>query len=81
MNKKMYQHLKAENDANGNPRRLYLIINEKGVVLNALDEGYVGKWILDRAGYDWEDMIELPDINITVTEYNNIKRTYVWGYK
>jgi hypothetical protein len=36
-------HLKAKNDANGNPRRIYAIYNtETGQLIDAIDEGYNG---------------------------------------
>jgi hypothetical protein len=35
-------HLNAGNDRNGNPRRLFLILNEKATIVRAIDEGYEG---------------------------------------
>lgn len=36
------QHLRAPNDYNGNPRRVYVVYNRAGDVVDAIDEGYRG---------------------------------------
>lgn len=36
------QHLSAPHDANGNPRRLYYVINVETLEEKVYDEGYVG---------------------------------------
>jgi hypothetical protein len=35
-------HLCADNDRNGNPRRLYALTDEAGLILASWDEGYSG---------------------------------------
>lgn len=62
---KAYQHMKAKNDANGNPRRLFMVY--EGRDFYAIDEGYSGrpKFLVD--GY-----IELVPVNITAREYRDL---------
>lgn len=35
-------HLCATNDTNGNPRRVYVVFDETGAILETIDEGYQG---------------------------------------
>ena len=35
-------HLNAGNDRNGNPRRVYVVLNENGAIVDTIDEGYSG---------------------------------------
>ena len=64
------QHLKAPNDTNGNPRRVFVIYDAAGNILDAVDEGYAGRpqWV--RA------LPELPSFSITATEYREILRDW-----
>lgn len=66
---KMYQHLSAPNDTNGNPRRCFVIMGEDARVLDVIDEGYAGapRWI--------RDLVQLPGMRITATEYRDWLRT------
>lgn len=60
-------HLRAKNDPNGNPRRVFVGYNEWGHIVEITDEGYAGrpKWLRDmNARGVWETSSE-----ITVTEY------------
>jgi hypothetical protein len=72
--KKRYSalHLCATNDTNGNPRRLYLILNDEGNPVKALDEGYRGRevarlWAQERNVTLWNG----PDIDVTPNEYKS----------
>lgn len=38
-----YIHLAAPNDPNGNPRRVYVVFDQDGDVIDAVDEGYRGR--------------------------------------
>jgi hypothetical protein len=40
---KIALHFNAGNDTNGNPRRLFVVVNTQGVVIAAYDEGYIGE--------------------------------------
>jgi len=35
--------LNAGNDVSGNPRRVFVVLNNKGDIVEAIDEGYGGK--------------------------------------
>lgn len=74
---KAYQQLKAPNDRNGNPRRLWMIYefetlpdNDVDIVVAsktyAIDEGYRGMPAEARG-------LEIPAINITLAEYRRLK--------
>jgi len=66
---KMYiQHLRADNDSNGNPQRLYLVYRKDGTIKNVIDEGYSGRPQIDA--------FELMMINITSKEYHDIKKQF-----
>ena len=39
----------ARNDTNGNPRRVFVIRDEAGVIVATADEGYAGRMALGRA--------------------------------
>lgn len=38
----IYINLAADNDTNGNPRRIFVIFDEDGEILDCIDEGYSG---------------------------------------
>lgn len=64
----MYQHLRASNDKNGNPRRIFVLLDEKGNVVTAIDEGYGGR------PDECRGLIQLPSYNISATDYKEILR-------
>ncbi len=66
----MYQHLKAGHDNNGNPRRLYVIINSNGDITRVIDEDYSGQ------PKELNDMLQLPGYEITLAEYKSILKAY-----
>ena len=39
-------HLKAPNDTNGNPRRLFVLL-DRGDIIGVVNEGYEGEGVLD----------------------------------
>ena len=62
--------MKASNDRNGNPRTVYVLYNEHGIMLNAWNEGYRGYDAVDK------EYIKLaqnaPAINVTIAQYNEV---------
>lgn len=70
----LYQHLRAPNDRNGNPRRLYVFYktDEDGdtqgyaSLVRVHDEGYAG-----RPLHLLEGAIELPSVGISASEYRD----------
>lgn len=73
-----YQHLRAPNDPNGNPRRVYVIMRLHAGdryggwahILAVLDEGYSGVQAVDGAGYGPRSgMVELPSIDVSPATY------------
>lgn len=67
----MYQRLKTKNDRNGNSRRLYAIYNPDGSVDQVLVENGMGLGVFTIMALDPHKMIELPEVYITVGEYNS----------
>jgi hypothetical protein len=78
---RVIQHIKAPNDLNGNPRRLFLVVwvYENGNVTMAYDEGYAGRGAIpDKRNTAHASMpdIELPPINTTPSEYKRLLRQF-----
>ena len=70
-------HLRAPNDSNGNPRRLYLGINDVGVVVRVHDEGYAGhpEWV--KAWMNNDGISRWPvEITTTPKEYSAFLRMH-----
>lgn len=74
-------HLNAGNDRNGNPRRLYLIVQLKKVnknnwaeVIDAIDENYSGHGAVKQAGYD--DTPVIGRFDTTPAEYRDLLKRY-----
>lgn len=67
---KFYQHLRAENDRNGNPRRLFAVYDNNGDVVDLIDEGYAGepRWL--------RELKQLPSVNIVNAEYRSWLREF-----
>ena len=65
--------LAASNDRNGNPRRLFLIVDTDGNIVEAIDEGYNG-----TSAYE----LKYPDaklvtwMNVPVSEYNTYLKEF-----
>jgi len=66
----MFQHLKAKNNKNGNPRRVFIFMNKWGCILFVCDEGYSGTPKQCRG------LIELPSLKVPVSLYKEILRIY-----
>lgn len=70
-----FQHLCADNDSNGNPRRLYVLVDEELSVptrVAAWDEGYAGHYAVPGV---WRKCAYLAEqMNITVSLYNELRR-------
>ena len=82
---KAYQHMKAPNDTNGNPRRLFMVYD--GSTQFAVDEGYKGKpKFLNycRHGRNWgngDDFQELMPVDISPKEYRKILAEFAGSYQ
>jgi len=78
-------HLDAGHDTNGNPRRIYIILEaETADIIDAVDEGYRGR----RALEIWADehnapevaKLRPPTIATTATERRDLLRNAAEGY-
>lgn len=63
----IYLHLIATNDNSGNPRRLFVVLDENAHAKTVIDQGYNGYREIRKR---FPDAKEGPDINITTAEYN-----------
>lgn len=66
----MFQHLKAKHTCNGNPCRVYVLMNASGDIVRAIDEGYSGE-PKECAG-----LVELPSYVI----YNSTYHALLWEF-
>jgi hypothetical protein len=83
------QRFCAKNDNNGNPRRVYVIWDERGVVAGTVDEGHDGPravagWLFNRnvKGFDprslidWRhapNVIDLGDVDVAPGVYRRMR--------
>lgn len=68
------QHLKAPNDSNGNPRRLWAVYGSySGNLVELIEEGYAGRPDACNKRLN-PDVVEVLEVNITVGEYNVWKK-------
>lgn len=64
----IYLHLATKHDTNGNPRRLFLVLDEDGNPVDAIDEGYAGS----RQVYEkYPNIMDGPRIEVTISEYKD----------
>jgi hypothetical protein len=63
-------HLVAHNDLNGNPRRVFVVLNGDGL-LEAIDEGYDGMNALYNRHPEMRRKI-VVSFHITTAEYNQL---------
>ena len=69
-------HLRATNDANGNPRRCFVIFDGDGSRIGAVDEGYNGAQAIERSGLlpKGAEVNLLCQISVPVSEYRDSLR-------
>jgi hypothetical protein len=66
--------INAKNDANGNPRRGWVILNTaEGFtnILDFVDEGYEGPQAVVRAGYP-RSLADSPEFDVVPSEYRQM---------
>ena len=64
----IYLHLKAKNDGNGRPQRLFLVLSKTGEIVEAIKERLDG----DHVKAKHPNIYRGPDIDITVGTYKHI---------
>lgn len=64
----MYQHLSADSDSNGNPKRLYVVMDNGGNIIEVIDEEYSG------FPAKLKGLIQLPEYPISTELYRELKR-------
>ena len=64
-------YLTTTRDANGNPRRLYVEVDD-GEIVTVVDEGYEGPAAARRAGMPAR--LEPPTFRIVPSQYNELHR-------
>lgn len=71
----LIQQARATHDANGNPRRAWLVYHPlNGQILAVIDEGYAGRRALINVlgDEDYRNVVELPSLDVTPTEYRRL---------
>jgi hypothetical protein len=79
----------TKNDNSGNPRRVYVIRDERGAVVATIDEGYAGDrpladWLFrrnvngfdHRATGDWRhaaDVVDIGDVDVSAGVYRRMR--------
>ncbi|HSP31182.1 MAG TPA: hypothetical protein VLO13_04105 [Halomonas sp.] len=75
-----YQHLDAGNDRGGHPRRAYVIYDlADGEIVTAIDEGYLGIKALSQAGFDRQQLVQLPGYQISAADYDQLMQEHTRG--
>lgn len=69
-----WQHCRATNDVNGNPRRCYVVYDRRGNIADVIDEGYQGLPAQLRA------VVQLASVNITPSDYRALVRDHGTGW-
>ena len=64
----IYLHWSTKNDVNGNPRRLYMVLDDDGCVVDVINEGYAGNSQVRRK---YPDAVVGPRIEVPISEYND----------
>ncbi len=64
----IYLHLATKHDVNGNPRRLYVILDSDGDVVDVIDEGYAGN---SQVRKKYPDAVVGPRIEVPISEYKD----------
>ena len=62
-------YLCTSNDANGNPRRAWFLLNDFGLCTEVYEEGYLGTKAVPAKYKDAQ--LAAPRINVTVHEYKS----------
>jgi len=71
--KVMVTHLRADNDPNGNPQRLYVINNLKGEIIDVIDEGYYG---INAIKNKYPNYVEVATYHIPKSHYHELLRNW-----
>lgn len=67
----LYIHLATKKDTNGNPRRLFLVLDSNGNPIEAIEEGYAGTSVVRQFH---PNAVAGPRIEVPISEYNDWKR-------
>lgn len=67
-------HVKTENDANGNPRRGFLILHDPTGVIDFVVEGYLGEGAVRHAGYRETPIV--GHIKVQPGEYRRLRTVH-----
>jgi hypothetical protein len=69
----------AKNDRNGNPRRVYILLDSEGEIVRAVNEGYLGSGALDGILDPSVNRSLIRDFSTTPAEYRRLLREYGRG--
>jgi hypothetical protein len=60
----------TNNDSNGNPRRVYIVYDMEGRILETFNEGYLGSQAVPQD--IWDTSILLPELVVIPKEYKRL---------
>ena len=66
----------AKNDRNGNPRRVYVLLDSEGQIVRVVNEGYLGSGALDGILDPAVHRSLICDFSTTPGEYRRLLRAY-----
>lgn len=66
-------HLDAGHDTNGNPRRVFVVFDKNGDIINAFDEGYYGDANVRRA---YPGVPFGPRFSTSYADYKQLMKTF-----
>ncbi len=69
----MFQRLNAGHDTNGNPRRVFVLLDYNGDIVHTIDEGFSG------TPKECKGLLELPSLDISAGLYRKLLRDYWEG--
>lgn len=68
--------INAKNDANGNPRRGWIMYEANGRIAGFVDEGYQGRGALADEGFRFATEVSGEDIPVTPGFYRTMKKKH-----
>lgn len=68
----IFLHLDAGHDVNGNPRRLYVVLDQQANVVEVIDEGYEGRGALRKYAPKTTRGLPIVEFETTPRQYREL---------
>jgi hypothetical protein len=66
----------AKNDNNGNARRVFVLLDNSGDIVNAVDEGCLGRKAVQEFGECFTGFDNITEFETTTAEYRRVLKKY-----